>query len=172
MASGGGLREPLAFGLLFGSLGVMFGLFWQFLMMKNNMLSLFGSLFGEFGLSITFLGTIILSPLFVTIILIAISGILHLCLLMVRGGKNGFEGTFRVVAYSQATQIFTFVPFVGGLVGWFRRPLRADDHGASETTDKAGGDSGAPAARLHDPVPRHSAVEVRGPGDAPLAVGI
>ena len=55
---------------------------------------------------------------------------------------------------------------VGGLVGWFRPPLRADEHGASETADKAGGDSGAPAARRHDPVPRHSAVEVRGPGDA------
>jgi len=31
---------------------------------------------------------------------------------------------------------------------------------------RQGRDSGAPAARLHDPVPRHSAVEVRGPGDA------
>ena len=49
---------------------------------------------------------------------------------------------------------------VGGLVGWFRPPLRADEHGASETADKAGRDSGAPAARLHDPVPRHSAGEV------------
>jgi hypothetical protein len=55
---------------------------------------------------------------------------------------------------------------VGGLVGWFTRPLRASDHRASETADKAGRDSGAPAARRHDPVPRHSAVEVRVPGDA------
>jgi hypothetical protein len=55
---------------------------------------------------------------------------------------------------------------VGRLVGWFRPPLRADEHGALETADKVGRDSGAPAARLHDPVPRHNAGEVRGPGDA------
>ncbi len=49
----------------------------------------------------------------------------------------------------------------GGLPGHFgcmtmerqRRPTRQ-------------GGLGAPAARRHDPVPRHSAVEVRGPGDA------
>ena len=119
MTSGGGLREPLAFGILFGSIGTMFGLFWQFLIMKDQLLSTFGSIFGEFALMITFIGVVILSPLFVTVLLITVSAVLHLCLLTVGGGKNGFEGTFRVVAYSQATQIFTVVPFVGGLVGWF-----------------------------------------------------
>jgi hypothetical protein len=49
------------------------------------------------------------------------SGILHLCLLIVQAGNHGFEGTFRVVALSQATQILGVVPFIGGIVGaiWF-----------------------------------------------------
>ena len=33
---------------------------------------------------------------------------------------------------------------VGGLVGWFTRPLRASDHGASETAEKAGTRLGGP----------------------------
>jgi hypothetical protein len=45
------------------------------------------------------------------------SAILHLLLLMVRGGKNGFEATFRVVAYSQAAQVWELIPIVGSWIG-------------------------------------------------------
>jgi hypothetical protein len=38
-------------------------------------------------------------------------------LLILRGGKNGFGSTFRVVSYSQAAQLCGLVPFVGGFVG-------------------------------------------------------
>jgi hypothetical protein len=38
-------------------------------------------------------------------------------LLVVRGGENGFEATFRVVSYSQATQIWGVIPFLGGFIG-------------------------------------------------------
>ena len=46
----------------------------------------------------------------------------HLCflslfLLVVRGGQNGFEATFRVVSYSQATQALGLIPFIGGWIG-------------------------------------------------------
>ncbi|MBW1801662.1 MAG: hypothetical protein JRJ85_13145, partial [Deltaproteobacteria bacterium] len=30
-----------------------------------------------------------------------------------------FEGTFRVIAYSQATQILGLIPVLGGMAGWF-----------------------------------------------------
>ena len=39
-------------------------------------------------------------------------------LLLVRGGKNRFEATFRVVAYSEATAVWSILPFIGGLIGW------------------------------------------------------
>jgi hypothetical protein len=45
------------------------------------------------------------------------SGILHLLLLIVGGGKNRFEATFRVVSYSQATQAWVLIPFIGGWIG-------------------------------------------------------
>jgi len=50
----------------------------------------------------------------------------------------------------------------GGLPGHFGRVTMEPQR----RPKRQGRDSGAPAARLHDPVPRHSAVEVRGPGDA------
>jgi hypothetical protein len=44
------------------------------------------------------------------------SGILHICLLMVGAGKNGFKATFRVVAYTSSSLVFALIPFVGGAI--------------------------------------------------------
>lgn len=114
----GGLRGPLSFGLLFGSIGAMIGFFWQFLIMSGSILSIDQDLISQSTMSIIFWGIIVISPLFVIIGIFFSSAILHACLLLVGGGTNGFEGTFRVVAYSQATKIFRLLPFIGGPVGW------------------------------------------------------
>lgn len=115
----GGIREPLAFGLLLGSIGSMFGFFWQFLMISGHLLAFGQKVMNHFTMSLIFFGIIIISPLFVTLSMFLASGILHLLLLIVRGGKNGFEATFRVVSYSQATQVWGVIPFVGGFIGGF-----------------------------------------------------
>ena len=64
-------------------------------------------------------------------------------------GTTEFRGLTRVrrrdrcgIGRSRATSVSQ--PDVGGLVGWFRRPLRLHDHGASETADKAGARPGGP----------------------------
>jgi hypothetical protein len=49
------------------------------------------------------------------------SGIAHLCLRLVGAGQSGFEGTFRVMAYSQAAQLWSLIPFLGGWIGWIWR---------------------------------------------------
>ena len=115
-----GLREPLAYGLLWGSLGTMVGLFWQFLWMSDALYSLAGRYLEEFSMALVFAVCLILSPVYTLVTLCLESLILHACLSLVRAGKNGFQATFRVVAYSQATQVLSFIPFVGGLVvlGW------------------------------------------------------
>jgi cytochrome c5 len=118
MTHKGGVKEPLAFGLLLGSLGAMFGFFWEFLMVRESLISRWPSFFGQFNLGIIFLIVMVLTPLFVIIGMYVVSGILHLCLLIMGGGRNGFEGTFRIVAFSQSTKILELVPFVGGFVGW------------------------------------------------------
>ncbi|MDP6179351.1 MAG: YIP1 family protein, partial [Desulfatiglandales bacterium] len=64
-----------------------------------------------------FFGLLIFSPLVIIIILFVTSGILYLSLQIVKGGKNGFEATFRVISYSQAIQVVGLIPFIGGLIG-------------------------------------------------------
>lgn len=117
----GGIKEPLAYGLLLGSIGSMFGFFWQFLVLSSGLLAIDNELMSHFAMSLIFFGIIIVSPFFVIINIFLTSTILHLLLLIVRGGRNGFEATFRVASYSQATQIWGLIPFIGGLLGglWF-----------------------------------------------------
>ena len=87
--------------------------------MFGGLLSIKHDLIGQFAISLIFLGITVISPLFVTITIFLTSGILHLLLLVVRGEKNGFEATFRVISYSQATQVLGLIPVIGGLIGSF-----------------------------------------------------
>lgn len=112
----GGYKEPLAFGLLLGSIGTMISVFWHFLTIWGGNFSIVESITSRFTINIIFLGIIILAPVFVAINIFLTSGIIHLLLLIVRGGNNGFEATFRVVAYCQAVQILGAFPFIGGLI--------------------------------------------------------
>jgi hypothetical protein len=112
----GGLREPLAFGILFGSIGLMLELFWQFVAGEGSLSSIDLGFTGDYGTSLVFLAATVLCPLAATLIIGVTSLILHLLLRVVGGGKQGFEATFRAVCYSQATQAWALIPYVGGLV--------------------------------------------------------
>jgi len=112
-----GLGEPLAFGLLAGAVGNMFGLFWPVMMVSGGFFPFGGAVLGQLSPGLIFLILVVAVPVCVTLSMLIYSGILHLLLLMVRGGKNGFEATFRVVAYSQAAQVWELVPVVGSWIG-------------------------------------------------------
>ena len=115
-ASEGGLWEPLAFGILFGSIGLMLELFWQFLMGEGGLSSIEIDFIGDYGTSIVFLAAAILCPLAATVMICMTSLIVHLLLTVVGGARNGFEATFRAVSYSQATQFWALIPYVGGVI--------------------------------------------------------
>ncbi|MDY6879322.1 MAG: YIP1 family protein [Desulfatiglans sp.] len=119
----GGMSEPFAFGLLVGSLGSMFNMFWQALIMASGLITfgepLFsGLIIGRISLGLIFFIALILIPIRVTLGMFISSIIFHVLLLIVRGGGNGFEATFRVVSYSQAAKVWGLVPFLGGWVAW------------------------------------------------------
>lgn len=113
-----GWREPLAFGLLVGSISSMVGFFWDFLIATSGLLNPLAGLSISLSLPVIFLSFIFLSPLLVTVNLFISSSIIHLLLLLVGGAKNRFEATFRVVAYSQATRVWSILPFIGSPIGW------------------------------------------------------
>ena len=112
-----GIREPLAFGLLIGSIGGMFSFFWQFLMISGGLFYFLQSIFGQVAMGMFFFIVLVIVPIFVTLALFLYSSILHILLVIVRGGKNGYEATFRVVSYSQAAQAWSLIPFIGGFIG-------------------------------------------------------
>jgi hypothetical protein len=118
-----GWREPLAFGLLVGSIGSMFTFFWEFFVASMGFLKPLWGVSTSISSPLVFLLFIFLSPLFVTFNLLISSVIIHVLLVLVRGGKNGYEATFRVVAYSQATRVWSMIPLLGGAVGWIWRSI-------------------------------------------------
>jgi len=118
-----GWREPLAFGLLVGSISSMCAFFWEFLMANSGLLKSFGGVSISLSLPIIFLIFIFLSPLLVSISIFISSLIIHFLLLLVRAGNNRFEATLRVVAYSQATRIWSILPFIGSPIGWVWRSI-------------------------------------------------
>jgi hypothetical protein len=112
-----GMREPLAFGILTGSVGLMFSLFWQSLVLLGSLLPQAPALLRQFAAALLFLAFFLFVPVFVSGSVFVYSAILHLLLRIVRGGSGGFEASFRVVAYSQAAQTWGLIPFVGSWIG-------------------------------------------------------
>ncbi len=111
-----GLIRPMVFALVMGVFGGMVGLLYQFLMIY-----FLGGIFEsqDFGnlQAPMMIGSAIGLPIITIIGVFIISGILHVCLMIVRGNQEGFEATFRVVAYAMSTEVFAVVPFLGGLIG-------------------------------------------------------
>lgn len=111
-----GLKEPLAFGLLTGGLGDMLAFFWPVLLFSSGLLPFGDSVFGHLNGIWILLTLMVGIPVAVVLKMIFYSGILHLMLLMVRGGKEGYKATFRVVAYSQAALAWNIIPFMGAWI--------------------------------------------------------
>jgi len=89
--------------------------------------AILGGLLGLVGLSMggtqgfgSFLISIILAPIFAAIGLFIGAGILHLLVMLIVGSRNsGFEGTFRVSAYSSVTSLVSWIPFVGWIASLY-----------------------------------------------------
>lgn len=118
MQTGRGLIEPLAIGILFGSAGMMLSLFNEFL----------PSVWGRGGgMQVLMKGSgspllpstlMLLSPFIACVGIFFMSGVLHLFLRVFRGASGGFEGTLRVVAFGQATQVLALIPVIGGMIAF------------------------------------------------------
>ena len=113
-----GIKEPLAFGFLFGSVGSIIGFFWQFLIVSICISQPFQNIFGTLTIGFIFLIIIIIIPIFWIFWIFCSSAVTHFFLLIVRGGQKGYEATFSVVSYSQAVRLLDIVPFVGAWAGW------------------------------------------------------
>jgi hypothetical protein len=86
----------------------------------GGLLSLVGVSMGDtqgFG---SFLIGIILAPIFAAIGLFIGAAILHLLVMLIVGSRNsGFEGTFRVGAYSSVTSLVSWIPVIGWIASLY-----------------------------------------------------
>jgi hypothetical protein len=95
---------------------------WQLLFggMMGSMFEGVEGLGGAFAPS-TFglIGTLVVWPIVFVVFLFISAGILHLCLMLVGAtadSPSGFEGTLKIVSYSQVAGVASIVPLVGGFL--------------------------------------------------------
>jgi len=119
MPVSGGKKGPLTFGVIAGSLGIIFSIFWQLVASLLGMgFSPGGAEEAPMGLMLAIMiGLMVLSPILIVIGLYIWSGVTHFFLMIVRGAGGGFEATFRVAAYAASSLLFNVVPILGGFVG-------------------------------------------------------
>ena len=105
-----GIQMPLLFGVIMGTFGGLMPLWWNFLLSARvtGIRDVFSSTF--------FILYALLLPLFTAITIFVASGINHVCLMLVKGNKRGFEATFRVIAYSEAAYLWNIIPLLGGVI--------------------------------------------------------
>jgi hypothetical protein len=121
----GGLGGPLLYAVIVGYVGLFASTIYNlvFRSVLTSSLSRMGGnsdverlasyMQGGAGLVVN----LIFGPVMIVIGLFVSAGIVHLVLLALGGALRGFEGTFRVAAYSQAASLFNIIPGCGGVIG-------------------------------------------------------
>ncbi len=113
-AMGKGYGSPFIFAMISGIIGSGVALLWQWLFLTGvvppELLSV-----ATYSVVLTF--AVISIPFMIALSIFIGSGITHLCLMMVRGNRKGFEATFRAACYSYSASLFCIVPMIGNFVG-------------------------------------------------------
>ncbi len=110
VASGEGYWAPLIYGIICGMIGFGVTFLWVWLVAARIYPI---QKFVPFGGSSGILGMILPIPFLVAIYIMIGSAVTHFCLMLVRGNRNGFETTFRVVSYSFGAYLLGIIPFIG-----------------------------------------------------------
>jgi len=113
-ASGKGYWSPFIFAMISGIIGSGVALLWQWLFFTGFIPPQILSV-TTYSVVLTF--AIISIPFTIAFSIFFGSGVTHLCLMIVRGNRKGFEATFRAIAYSFSTALFYIVPIIGSIVG-------------------------------------------------------
>ncbi|MEW6376897.1 MAG: YIP1 family protein [Thermodesulfobacteriota bacterium] len=113
ISGGEGYWAPLIYALISGIIGQGMAILWLWLFMAQiiPMDRL------PFQYNISILQMIVPLPFQLALYVLIGSGILHLCLMIVGGNKNGFRTTFRALSYSFSGYLFGIIPFIGIPIG-------------------------------------------------------
>ena len=111
-----GLLQPLLFALVVGVAASFCS--WMWTLTGSSLQALVQESFEEAVKApiYSFLA-FLFSPLTVAVVVMLKAGVIHLVLMMAGGNRLGFEATFRVAAYGEATSILALLPFCGSVIG-------------------------------------------------------
>jgi hypothetical protein len=119
----GGYRSPLTYGILWALVGIAGGIVWKLLFFwYPDLLELVHGhpIAVTLQLSRTYAyiaAALVLSPLIAMALLLGSAILYHIFISLSTRQHAGFEGTLRVVCYSTGTNIFFFLPILGGIIG-------------------------------------------------------
>src|SRR5512140_303310 len=121
MRETGDIFESLIFGVIVGWVGGALGLIWRMILPAPYMFlpgPMREKIAGMGFLAGTSAASLLILPFLLAFVLFLMAAILHL-FLMIFGGltssRSGFEGTFRVAAYSEVADLANVIPFVGAI---------------------------------------------------------
>lgn len=119
----GGLQSPLLYNLILGTIGivVMVLLIFGFQLV---MLGIASTSSGQGNVALPIAAIVVIMLVYIVMIPVAITvssfvqaGILHLCLMLVKGANRPFETTYRTLCYAAGSaSILCVVPFLGPTV--------------------------------------------------------
>ena len=123
MRQSGDVASPLLFGtaicwLSMALQGILFRLI-PTAMLPGFLERKFGSFsrFQGMGLAVR----LIVAPFVIVVVLFVAAAILHVCCLLtgaLQNSRSGFEGSLRVVCYSEVSSLASIIPAVGALIGF------------------------------------------------------
>lgn len=117
MKKEGDLMGPMLFALIAGCAGTIIFLLFQIALQSIGFMTGQNAMFGEGAFGLWVVWYILLIPVLIIIGMFIVSGILHLCLMILGGAKKSFETTFRVVCFSSgSTSPLSMIPFCGGMI--------------------------------------------------------
>ncbi len=119
----GDYRSPLSYGLFWTLVGLAGGVVWKLFLavyptalvfLQGKPVQLSFQLSHAYTLAIVLA---LLSPLIALAMLVIACSIYHFFVILFASRHAGYEATLRVVCYSTSTNVFYFLPLVGGLLG-------------------------------------------------------
>jgi hypothetical protein len=123
MAVTGGIGAPLLYAVIAGYIGHVASALYSFILQStlgsawhfgnNSELERYLPMVSS-GMGLIF--QILFGPLLLAVVPFIASAIIHVCLMVLGGATNGFEATFRVTAYADATSVIRIVPVCGDVV--------------------------------------------------------
>jgi len=113
-----GIGKALVFYLLIAEIQALAQFFWQ----MTGVVPMMGESTGGAALGLGMMGMgsafiLLMYPLLLTVMLFAMVGINHLCLLIFKAADQGFAGTFKAVTYGSAPMVLALFPLMGPLAG-------------------------------------------------------